>query len=133
MTIPFEKLKARLLSNPKVRAEYDALAPEFEIAAELRLKARLRVGLSQAELAARMGTEKPVRDRTPRERPDASEHQDGPALRKGDRQQVPRAAFGGLTDESDQRGRRAANAAACDPRRWTMPATCSPKRAQGMT
>lgn len=35
--------------------EYDALAPEFEIAAEL-LKARLRAGLSQAELAARMGT-----------------------------------------------------------------------------
>ena len=55
MTIPFEKLKARLLANPKVKAEYDALAPEFEIAAEL-LRARLRAGLSQAELAARMGT-----------------------------------------------------------------------------
>jgi predicted transcriptional regulator len=55
MTIPFEKLKSRLLANPKVKAEYDALAPEFEIAAEL-LKARLRSGLSQAELAARMGT-----------------------------------------------------------------------------
>src|SRR5258708_2076919 len=35
MTIAFEKLKARLLANPKVKAEYDALAPEFEIAAEL--------------------------------------------------------------------------------------------------
>jgi predicted transcriptional regulator len=55
MTIPFGKLKARLLSNPRVKAEYDALAPEFEIAAEL-LRARLRAGLSQAELAARMGT-----------------------------------------------------------------------------
>ena len=55
MTIQFEKLKARLLANPKVKAEYDALAPEFEIAAEL-LRARLRAGLSQAELAARMGT-----------------------------------------------------------------------------
>ena len=54
-TIPFEKLKARLLANPKVKAEYDALAPEFEIAAEL-LRARLRAGLSQAELAERMGT-----------------------------------------------------------------------------
>ena len=43
MTIQFEKLKARLLANPKVKAEaeYDALAPEFEIAAEL-LRARLR-------------------------------------------------------------------------------------------
>jgi len=48
-------LKARLLANPKIKAEYDALAPEFEISAEL-VKARLRAGLSQAELAARMGT-----------------------------------------------------------------------------
>jgi ribosome-binding protein aMBF1 (putative translation factor) len=55
VTIAFEKFKARLLANPKAKAEYDALAPEFEIAAEL-LRARLRSGLSQAELAARMGT-----------------------------------------------------------------------------
>jgi len=55
MTIPFEKFKAQLLADPKVKAEYDALAPEFEIAAEL-LRARLRAGLSQAELATRMGT-----------------------------------------------------------------------------
>jgi ribosome-binding protein aMBF1 (putative translation factor) len=55
VTIPFETLKARLLANPKVKAEYEALAPEFEIAAEL-LRARLRAGLSQSELAARMGT-----------------------------------------------------------------------------
>jgi DNA-binding XRE family transcriptional regulator len=46
---------ARLLANPKVKAEYDALAPEFEISAEL-VRARLRAGLLQAELAARMGT-----------------------------------------------------------------------------
>jgi hypothetical protein len=45
MTIAFEKLKARLLINPKIKATYDALAPEFEIAAEL-LKARLRAGVS---------------------------------------------------------------------------------------
>jgi DNA-binding XRE family transcriptional regulator len=55
MSIPFEKLKARLLANPKVKAEYEALAPEFEIAGEL-LRARRRAGLSQAQLAARMGT-----------------------------------------------------------------------------
>ncbi|MDE2380416.1 transcriptional regulator, partial [Bradyrhizobium sp.] len=55
MTIAFEKLKARLLANPKVKAEYDALAPEFEIAAEL-LRARRRAGPSQAERADRMGT-----------------------------------------------------------------------------
>src|ERR1700722_2697311 len=55
MTIPFEKLKARLLANPKVKAEYDALAPEFEISTEL-VRTRMRAGLSQAELAKRMGT-----------------------------------------------------------------------------
>lgn len=51
----FEDLKARLLADPTVRAEYDALALEFEISAEL-VRARLRAGLSQAELAARRGT-----------------------------------------------------------------------------
>jgi ribosome-binding protein aMBF1 (putative translation factor) len=55
MTIPFRRLKARLLTNPKVRAEYNTLAPEFEISAEL-VRARVRAGLSQAELAVRMGT-----------------------------------------------------------------------------
>jgi DNA-binding XRE family transcriptional regulator len=55
VTIPFEEFKARLLADPEVKAEYDALAPEFEIAAEL-VKARLRARLSQAELARRMGT-----------------------------------------------------------------------------
>ena len=55
MTIPYAELKNRLLADPAVKAEYDALAPQFEIAAEL-LRARLRAGLSQAELASRMGT-----------------------------------------------------------------------------
>lgn len=55
MTIPFEEIKARLMQNPKVRAEYEALAPEFEISAEL-VKARRRAGLSQSQLASRMGT-----------------------------------------------------------------------------
>ena len=55
MTIPYEEVKARLLQNPAVKAEYDALAAEYEISAEL-LKARLRAGLSQSELAERMGT-----------------------------------------------------------------------------
>ena len=45
MTIQFEKLKARLRANPRVKAEYDALAPKFEIAAEL-LRARLRAAAS---------------------------------------------------------------------------------------
>jgi ribosome-binding protein aMBF1 (putative translation factor) len=55
MTIPNEEFKVRALANPKVRAEYEARAPEFEIAVEL-IQARLRAGLSQAELAALMCT-----------------------------------------------------------------------------
>ena len=55
MTIPYEVFKARMLANPDVKREYDALAPAFEIAAEL-LRARKRTGLSQAKLAERMGT-----------------------------------------------------------------------------
>lgn len=54
MTISFEKLRARLLADPDVRAEYEALAPEFEISAEL-VRARTRAGLTRQELAARMG------------------------------------------------------------------------------
>ena len=34
MTIRFERLKARLLAYSQVKAEYDALAPEFETALE---------------------------------------------------------------------------------------------------
>ena len=54
MTIQFEKLKARLLANPRVKAEYDALAPEFEIAAEL-LRAAAR-GPVAGRAPERMGT-----------------------------------------------------------------------------
>ena len=55
MTIAFEDIKARLLANPAVQAEYAALASEFEVSTEL-VRARVRAGLSQSELAARMGT-----------------------------------------------------------------------------
>jgi predicted transcriptional regulator len=55
MTIPFEELAKEWLKDPAVKAEYDRLAPEFAISAEL-IRARVRAGLSQAELAERMGT-----------------------------------------------------------------------------
>ena len=35
MTIPFGELKARLLANPEVKAEYHALAPGFEISTKV--------------------------------------------------------------------------------------------------
>jgi ribosome-binding protein aMBF1 (putative translation factor) len=48
-------LKKRLLKNPEVRKAYDALEEEFALAAAVA-KARMRAGLSQAELARRMKT-----------------------------------------------------------------------------
>jgi transcriptional regulator with XRE-family HTH domain len=48
-----------MLRNPKVRAEYDAQAEEFALLDEL-LRARQRAGLTQAEVAARMGTKTPA-------------------------------------------------------------------------
>ncbi len=52
-------LKARILANPEARAEYDAQAPEFKLAREL-ITARTRAGLTQTELAERMGVSQPV-------------------------------------------------------------------------
>jgi ribosome-binding protein aMBF1 (putative translation factor) len=48
-------LKAKLLKDPEVRREYDALEEEFALILEVA-KARRRAGLSQAELAKRMKT-----------------------------------------------------------------------------
>ena len=47
--------KARALARPDVRREYEGLREEFEILDEI-LKARAESGLTQAELAARIGT-----------------------------------------------------------------------------
>lgn len=63
-TIDFDDLKADLLlSNPEVRVEYDALDEEFAIAGEL-IAARARAGLSQAEVADRMGTTQSIKSFT---------------------------------------------------------------------
>ncbi len=48
-------LKTSLLTNPDVRKEYDALEEEFALIAAVA-KARLRSGLTQAQLAKRMKT-----------------------------------------------------------------------------
>jgi predicted transcriptional regulator len=48
-------LKAELLVNPLVKAEYDALEEEFALINAL-LDARARSGLTQEEIARRMGT-----------------------------------------------------------------------------
>ena len=50
-----EQLKTRVLANPEARKEYDAMADEFGMAREL-IAARARMGLTQADVAQRMGT-----------------------------------------------------------------------------
>ena len=54
-----DQVKAEILANPAVKAEYDALAEEFAVAHEL-IAARARAGLTQAEVAQRMGTTQSV-------------------------------------------------------------------------
>ena len=54
-----EQLKRRTLSDPGVKAEYDALESEFALLREMLL-ARERTGLSQTEIADRMGTIAPA-------------------------------------------------------------------------
>jgi transcriptional regulator with XRE-family HTH domain len=53
------ELKEKALERKKVRIEYDALEPEFKLLHDL-LKARQKAGLSQAEVAERMGTKAPA-------------------------------------------------------------------------
>ena len=53
------KLKEKALRNKDVKALYEAMEPEFSLLREL-LKARQTAGLSQAEVAKRMGTKAPA-------------------------------------------------------------------------
>ena len=48
-------LKAQLLADPSIRAAYDAQADDFALAHEL-ISARTEAGLTQADVAERMGT-----------------------------------------------------------------------------
>lgn len=50
----FRKLKEKLLEDPEVRSEYEALQPETEVAKAL-IRARTEQNLTQAQLAARTG------------------------------------------------------------------------------
>jgi len=55
MTSTFKQFKGRALRRLEVKQAYDELAEEFSFIDEV-LKARAASGLTQAELAARMGT-----------------------------------------------------------------------------
>jgi len=51
----WESFKKELLQDPAVKREYDALAPQYELASKL-IELRLKRKLSQAALAKKIGT-----------------------------------------------------------------------------
>ncbi len=51
----FESLKKELLKDKEVAKEYKRLAPKYELMAQL-IEARLKKGLSQKQLAEKVGT-----------------------------------------------------------------------------
>ena len=51
---PLEELKEEILKDPEVKKEYDHLQDEFDLASML-IEARTKAGLTQTELARRMG------------------------------------------------------------------------------
>ncbi len=55
----YKQLKEKALDNELVREEYESLKPEFNLLREM-LKARQNAGLSQADIAERMGTKPPA-------------------------------------------------------------------------
>ena len=59
MTKPLRTIKRTMLADRDVRIAYEALDDEFDLAREL-IAARARAGLTQAEVAERMGTTQSV-------------------------------------------------------------------------
>ena len=59
MTIPFAEVRKKWKREPDFRKEYEALKPGFKLAREL-IEARAKAGLSQSDVAERMGTSQPT-------------------------------------------------------------------------
>jgi len=53
----FKEFKKKALANPAVKKEYEELVPAYEIRKKL-IKLRTTKGLTQAQVAQRMGTKK---------------------------------------------------------------------------
>lgn len=53
------KLRQNLLTDPEVKAEYERLGPIFAVVGEM-IEARRAAGLTQTEIANRMGTSQSV-------------------------------------------------------------------------
>ena len=57
--IDSRELHKKWMKDPKYRAEYEALAPEYELADKM-IRARKKARLTQADVAERMGTTQSV-------------------------------------------------------------------------
>ena len=55
-----DELKAKMLKNPAVRKEYERLEKEEFALLDLLLEARREAGLTQSQVAERMGTQAPA-------------------------------------------------------------------------
>ncbi len=59
MTLSYDDLRKKWNRDPQFRRELEALDPEFMLAREL-IKARTNAGMSQSEVAVRMGASQPT-------------------------------------------------------------------------
>ena len=55
LSVPASEVKERLLQDAETRREYDAMDAEYRLVKEI-IKARVELGLTQAQLAERIGT-----------------------------------------------------------------------------
>lgn len=65
MTTTFKQFKTKTLKNSAVKAEYDALAPEYEVVRTI-INERIKRGWSQTQLAEAVGSRQPVISRLER-------------------------------------------------------------------
>jgi ribosome-binding protein aMBF1 (putative translation factor) len=65
MTTSFSQFKKRALKDARVRAEYDALGPEYEVIKTI-IDERNKRGWSQTDLAEAIGSRQPVISRLER-------------------------------------------------------------------
>lgn len=65
MATTFTQFRSKTLKDPAVKAEYDALGPEYDVVKTI-IRERLKRGWSQSQLADAIGSRQPVISRLER-------------------------------------------------------------------